>query len=64
MARVLHIDPILKPLVAQLRRLKIGAFLHSEEFSHIVLENDWDAVWDAAKSEIRKTMKVVRAIAS
>lgn len=59
MPRLLKIQPELKPLVAQLRRVKIGQFLHTDEFEHIVLERDWDALWHAAKSEIQRTVNVV-----
>ena len=58
-ARVLPISSQLKPLVVQLRRLRIGEFLQTEEFDHIVLENDWDSTWHAAKKEIRRKVHVV-----
>lgn len=57
MARLLSIQPELKPLVVQLRRLKVGAYLYSE-FDNIACENDWDAAWDACKRQIYRTVTV------
>lgn len=58
MARVLDIHRDLKPLVAQLRRLQVGDYLSSKEFEHTLLENDWDAVWAACRTEIESTVNV------
>src|SRR5579862_8892214 len=46
-------DAKLKPLMANLLRLKIGGYLITEEFSHLMLEIDKDQDWQNVRPDIR-----------
>lgn len=46
------VEPKLKPLYANLKRLKIGEYLHTKEFQLFALENNIDEIWDACNKEI------------
>lgn len=48
----MEINPKLKPLYANLKRLKIGEYLHTKEFELFALENNFDEGWEECKREI------------
>ena len=43
----------IKPLLANLLRIKIGNYLQTDDFDHLVLEHDMDKYWGLAKEQIR-----------
>lgn len=49
-------DSALKPLFANLKRLKIGRYLSTDDFNHFSLEKDFDEEWE----ECLKIVKVKR----
>lgn len=59
MPNAISISPELKPLLADLKRLRIGQYLNAEEFKLLVLENDWDALWKECYKEARRGKVVV-----
>lgn len=46
------VDPKLKPLYANLKRLKIGRFLITEQFKLFLLENDLDDEWNMLELQL------------
>jgi predicted nucleotide-binding protein len=56
----LLIDNSIKPLFANLKRLSIGEYLHTKEFSLFALEMAWDVIWERCRKEVvsKKTMFV------
>src|SRR4051812_37351887 len=62
--KTVNINPRLKPLYANLKRLHIGKYLKTNEFELLVLERNWDKTWEDCKNLIsgRKTMFGVIAI--
>lgn len=55
----MYIEPKLKPLYANLKRLKIGDYLYTKEFNLFALENNFDETWEDCKTEIRRSKNVV-----
>jgi predicted nucleotide-binding protein len=45
-------EPELKPLFANLKRLKIGAYLNSNDFELFSIEKDFDDTWNQCKDDI------------
>jgi len=54
----MEFSPKLKPLYANLKRLKIGNYLESEEFNLYALENNFDQEWILSKSEASNRVMV------
>jgi len=54
----MHKEPELKPLFANLKRLKIGEYLNSKEFSLLAIEKDFDEDWKDCKKEITKSKTI------
>lgn len=55
----MDIEPKLKPLYANLKRLKIGDYLHTKEFELFAIENNIDDIWNACKKEVSRRSNVV-----
>ena len=55
----MDIEPKLKPLYANLKRLQIGEYLHTKEFELFTIENNIDDIWNDCKREIRSRSNVV-----
>lgn len=53
------IDPELKPLFANLKRLKMGKYLNTKEFELFTIESNIDDVWNDCKKEVRSKRNVV-----
>ena len=53
------IDPKLKPLFANLKRLKMGKYLNTKEFELFTIENNIDDVWNDCKKEVSRKSNVV-----
>lgn len=49
----------LKPLFANLKRLKIGKYFNSKEFDLFILENDLDEMWEEAKEIINRKKTII-----
>ncbi len=58
MAQRVSFDPAIKPLMAALKRLSIGRFLHTKVWDHIALENGWDETWMACEKAVAQTRAV------
>lgn len=54
----MKIEPELKPLIACLKRIKIGDYLYTKEFELFVLERNLDQLWKSAKNEATKDKTV------
>ncbi|MGN6196844.1 MAG: TIR domain-containing protein [Ginsengibacter sp.] len=52
-------DPRLKPLFANLKRLKIGEYFNTKEFDLFILENDLDEMWEECKQIISRKKTVI-----
>jgi predicted nucleotide-binding protein len=48
----MEFEPELKPLYANLKRLKVGDFLATREFELFILENNLDRIWSSCKREV------------
>lgn len=57
----MRVESRLKPLYANLKRLNIGDFLNSREFSLLAIENDFDAAWKNCKREVARNKTMVIA---
>lgn len=55
----LEFEPKLKPLYANLKRLKIGDYLYTKEFELYILENNLDTLWGACKRKVSSKSHVV-----
>lgn len=55
----MDIEPKLKPLYANLKRLKIGEYLYTKEFNLFAIENNFDEAWESCKSEVRNKSNVL-----
>ncbi len=55
----MNIEPELKPLIANLKRIKIGEYLHTKEFELFALERNLDEIWKSARKEISSKKRVV-----
>jgi predicted nucleotide-binding protein len=55
------IDPVLKPLFANIKRLNMGDFFYSKEFKLFTIENNIDDVWNDCKKEVSKKKTVFMA---
>ena len=54
------IDPKIKPLFANLKRLKMGKYLNTKEFDLFTIENNIDEDWNDCKKEVnRKSNDVI-----
>jgi predicted nucleotide-binding protein len=53
------IEPKLKPLYANLKRLKIGKYLNTNDFNLFCLENNIDVLWKDCKKEFRSKQRVI-----
>lgn len=53
------IEPKLKPLFANLKRLKMGKYLNTKEFELFTIENDIDDVWNDCKKEVNRKRNMV-----
>jgi hypothetical protein len=49
----------IKPLIANLLRIKIGSYLKTSEYGHLALEHNFDQLWESANKEIRRRSSVV-----
>ena len=49
----------LKPLIANLLRINIGSYLKTSDYDHLVLEHNFDQLWEWANEEIRSRSNVV-----
>ncbi|MCE3279282.1 MAG: putative nucleotide-binding protein containing TIR-like domain [Bacteroidetes bacterium] len=54
----MEFEPKLKPLYANLKRLKIGDYLATKEFELFVLENDLDELWKECEGEVSSHNRV------
>lgn len=54
----MNIAPVLKPLIANLKRIKIGEYLATKEFDLFVLERNLDGLWRSAKKEATKDKRI------
>jgi predicted nucleotide-binding protein len=50
----IYLNPDLKPLIANLKRLSIGKFLFTKEFELFALANNFDEQWNNCKNEVLK----------
>lgn len=50
----MDIEPKLKPLYANLKRLKIGEYLYTKEFELFTIENNIDNVWNDCKKIVNR----------
>jgi predicted nucleotide-binding protein len=55
----MNIKPNLKPLYANLKRLKIGEYLNTKEFELFAIENNFDDVWKSCKADVNSKQRVV-----
>lgn len=55
----MNTQPKLKPLYANLKRLEIGKYLYTREFTLFAIENNIDVIWNDCKSEIQKKSNVL-----
>ena len=55
----MYIEPKLKPLFANLKRLNIGEYLETKEFQLFMLESGIDDMWENCKREVNKGRTVV-----
>ncbi|MEQ8626985.1 nucleotide-binding protein [Ekhidna sp.] len=55
----MKIEAELKPLIANLKRIKIGEYLNTKEFELFALERNLDEIWKSAKKEISQNKRVV-----
>jgi hypothetical protein len=57
----MEIEPNLKPLYANLKMLKIGDYLYTEEFKLFTIETDYDDIWIKCKKVVsnKKTVFIV-----
>ena len=51
--------PKLKPLYANLKRLKIGDYLFTKEFELYAIENNIDEVWSDCRREVNRKKRVI-----
>ena len=54
-----NIEPKLKPLFANLKRLRIGEYLYTKEFELFAIENNIDEVWSECKSDVNRQRRVI-----
>jgi predicted nucleotide-binding protein len=57
----MYVEPELKPLYANLKRLNIGDYLYTQEFNLFALENNIDEIWEECKKEIRRKKNVIKS---
>ena len=55
----MDIEPNLKPLYANLKRLNIGDYLYTKEFELFTIENDIDDAWKACVKAVSQQNNVV-----
>jgi predicted nucleotide-binding protein len=48
----MNIESKLKPLFANLKRIQIGKYLYTKEFTLFAIENNFDDVWEKCKSAV------------
>jgi hypothetical protein len=53
------IEPILKPLYANMKRLRMGEYFHAKEFSLFILESNLDGIWEQCKQEVADKHHVI-----
>lgn len=53
------INPKLKPLYANLKRLKIGKYLNTKEFELFTIENNFDDTWNECKKVVRNKQNAI-----
>lgn len=56
---MMEFEPKLKPLYANLKRLRIGEYFYTKEFDLFALENDLDTGWEECKKEVSRKKSVV-----
>lgn len=49
----IEIDPKLKPLYANLLRIDLPSYLITSRFDHLLLEHNWDQVWNESEKYVR-----------
>jgi hypothetical protein len=49
----------IKPLVANLLRINLGRYLKTSDFDHLMLEYDYDKLWEQARKVVRDSSNVV-----
>ena len=55
----MEIEPELKPLYANLKRIRIGEYLYTKDFELFVLENNLDVLWKSCIREVNRKRRVV-----
>ncbi|MES2836886.1 MAG: nucleotide-binding protein [Bacteroidota bacterium] len=55
----MYIEPKLKPLYANLKRLRIGDYLYTNEFKLSAIENNFDDLWKECKIEINRKKNTI-----
>jgi predicted nucleotide-binding protein len=53
------VKPKLKPLYANLKRLRIGKYLYANDFNLFCLENNIDVLWNDCKKEVQSNRRVI-----
>lgn len=53
------VEPKLKPLFANLKRLRIGEYLYTKEFELFAIENNIDEVWSECKLDVNSQKRVI-----
>lgn len=47
------VNILLKPLIANLKRINIGSYIMSQDFKNLALEHNYDEIWKLAKEQSR-----------
>lgn len=55
----MQIESKLKPLYANLKRLRIGEYIYTKEFELFTLENNLDEIWEKCKREVNSKKRIV-----
>ncbi len=55
----MYIEPKLKPLFANLKRLKIGKYLSTNEFKLCALENNFEGFWDECLTSVYRKRNII-----
>lgn len=55
----IDLKPQIKPLLANLLRINIGRYLKTSDFNHLMLEHNYDQLWEEAIKVIRDSKNVV-----
>ena len=55
----IDLNPQLKPLVANLLRIKIGHYLKTNNFNLLVLEHNFDDLWEQSKKIVKDRSVII-----